>query len=112
LGSDIFERDPWNFNRKRHTEEINAGDIDRPASGANKTLSHSDGKSFQLVQLENTVDPASQNHDPNTAGQNHVSSHLISHEEWLHVSRATRNASWSAIFFLITTDVFGPLSVP
>lgn len=38
--------------------------------------------------------------------------HGVSHAEWLKLARATRNASWSALFFLITTDMFGPLSVP
>ncbi|KAH8807775.1 amino acid transporter-like protein [Xylogone sp. PMI_703] len=37
---------------------------------------------------------------------------IISHAEWETLTRATRNVKWSAIFFLITTDIFGPLSVP
>lgn len=36
----------------------------------------------------------------------------VSDEEWLRVTRATRNATWGAVFFLITTDLFGPMSVP
>jgi hypothetical protein len=32
--------------------------------------------------------------------------------EWRQASRATRTASWSAIFFLITTDILGPSGSP
>jgi len=31
----------------------------------------------------------------------------VSDEEW-----ATRNATWGAVFYLITTDLFGPMSIP
>jgi hypothetical protein len=36
----------------------------------------------------------------------------VSHEEWTTAARATRTATWSAVFFLITTDILGPGSVP
>lgn len=36
----------------------------------------------------------------------------ISDQEWQRASRATRTAGWSAIFYLITTDILGPFSVP
>lgn len=37
---------------------------------------------------------------------------VISNEEWLDASRAARTAAWGAIFYLITTDILGPFSVP
>ncbi len=37
---------------------------------------------------------------------------IISEEEWLDASRAARTAAWGAIFYLITTDILGPFSVP
>lgn len=37
---------------------------------------------------------------------------IITDEEWVTASRAARTASWGAIFYLITTDVLGPYSVP
>lgn len=41
------------------------------------------------------------------------SAHLaISDEEWVNASRALRTATWSAIFYLITTDILGPFAVP
>lgn len=36
----------------------------------------------------------------------------ISDAEWKNASRATRTAGWSGIFYLITTDILGPYSVP
>jgi hypothetical protein len=36
----------------------------------------------------------------------------VSDEEWAQVARATRNATWGAVFYIITTDLFGPMSVP
>lgn len=32
--------------------------------------------------------------------------------EWKQASRAIRTASWSACFYLVTTDILGPFSVP
>lgn len=41
------------------------------------------------------------------------STHLaISDEEWVNASRALRTATWSAVFYLITTDILGPFGVP
>lgn len=36
----------------------------------------------------------------------------VSDNEWKLASRAVRTASWSSVFFLITTDILGPFSVP
>lgn len=36
----------------------------------------------------------------------------VSDAEWKTASRAVRTASWSGIFYLITTDILGPYSVP
>ena len=36
----------------------------------------------------------------------------VSDAEWKNASRATRTAGWSGIFYLITTDILGPYSVP
>lgn len=49
----------------------------------------------------------------------HVGSHNgsltwlgIEEDEWTQANRALRTASWGAIFYLITTDILGPFSVP
>lgn len=36
----------------------------------------------------------------------------VSDSEWKNASRAVRTAGWSSIFYLITTDILGPFSVP
>ncbi|KAF2466790.1 amino acid transporter [Lindgomyces ingoldianus] len=36
----------------------------------------------------------------------------VAEEEWYQASRALRTATWGAVFYLITTDVLGPYSVP
>jgi len=36
----------------------------------------------------------------------------VTAEEWIQASRAARTATWGSIFYLITTDVLGPYSVP
>ncbi|KAB8446270.1 hypothetical protein FH972_025250 [Carpinus fangiana] len=41
-----------------------------------------------------------------------VGSPAVSDEEWRMAARAARTATWGAIFYLITTDILGPFSVP
>ncbi|KAI9825001.1 MAG: hypothetical protein M1819_000630 [Sarea resinae] len=36
----------------------------------------------------------------------------VTDEEWYQASRAARTATWGAVFYLITTDILGPFSVP
>jgi hypothetical protein len=38
--------------------------------------------------------------------------HGIRETEWENAQRAGRTATWGAIFYLITTDIFGPSTVP
>jgi hypothetical protein len=52
-----------------------------------------------------------------TPGQNGKSSPPgytlgVSDDEWTNASRAGRTATWGAVFYLITTDILGPFSVP
>lgn len=44
--------------------------------------------------------------DPNRTWGN------VSDSEWKHASRAVRTAGWTSVFYLITTDILGPFSVP
>jgi hypothetical protein len=36
----------------------------------------------------------------------------VTDAEWKRASRAVRTAGWSGVFYLITTDILGPFSVP
>ena len=37
---------------------------------------------------------------------------IITDEEWTNASRSIRNATAGAVFYLITTDILGPFSLP
>jgi hypothetical protein len=37
---------------------------------------------------------------------------IVTDEEWINASKAMRNATGMAIFYLLTTDVLGPFSLP
>ena len=37
---------------------------------------------------------------------------VVTDQEWVQASRAARTATWGAVFYLITTDILGPTSVP
>lgn len=36
----------------------------------------------------------------------------VTPDEWRNASRALRTAGWSSVFYLVTTDILGPFSVP
>lgn len=67
-----------------------------PASEKHKTNTGavSDGKKDEIGGIANAQDIA------------------VTNEEWMQAARAARTATWGAVFYLITTDVLGPYSVP
>ncbi|KEQ95906.1 hypothetical protein AUEXF2481DRAFT_4173 [Aureobasidium subglaciale EXF-2481] len=61
----------------------------------------------------------SKGHVHNDQGSDHEKSNsqqltatTVTAADWRRASRATRTASWSSIFFLITTDILGPTGAP
>jgi hypothetical protein len=70
--------------------------IDSPTSDNNSTGENTDYD-------EKGVTPAP--HTPRNLGG-------VSDSEWKNASRAIRTAGWSSVFYLITTDILGPFSVP
>ena len=52
--------------------------------------------------------PADEKDEKNQAAP----SPIVTDGEWYHASRALRTATWGSVFYLITTDVLGPYSVP
>lgn len=58
---------------------------------------------------EKDVNEKDVNEKDNTDRERHGSV-VISDEEWVQASRAARTATWSAVFYLITTDILGPFS--
>jgi len=55
-------------------------------------------------------------HDEKSAGSSNASPHRdqygITNDEWYNAQRAVRTATWGSVFYLITTDILGPYSVP
>ncbi|RAL63981.1 hypothetical protein DID88_003169 [Monilinia fructigena] len=45
-------------------------------------------------------------------GMAHGDRATVTNDEWTNASRALRTATWSAVFYLITTDILGPFGVP
>ena len=37
---------------------------------------------------------------------------VVTDEEWINASKAMRNATGMAVFYLLTTDVLGPFGLP
>lgn len=66
LGSNVFERNPWNFGRKRHPESDSAGS---PIQNAN-ALSKYDGKPVQLSELSQVQNSTSQGNAENQGTNN------------------------------------------
>ncbi|THY79686.1 amino acid transporter-like protein [Aureobasidium pullulans] len=50
--------------------------------------------------------------DDNEPKSQHLTASTVTDADWRRASRATRTASWSSIFFLITTDILGPTGAP
>jgi Transmembrane amino acid transporter protein len=72
-----------------------------------KKLVERDAPAVQLQLREKTTENGSDSPNESISGPA-----IICEEEWLEASRAARTAAWGAVFYLITTDILGPFSVP
>lgn len=59
-----------------------------------------------------TVDYGSEKDGSDGHGEKPCNLGGVTDNEWRMASRATRTAGWSGVFYLITTDILGPFSVP
>lgn len=50
--------------------------------------------------------------DNSKDAQRNVDHWGVTESEWEQANRATRTATWGTIFYLITTDILGPYSIP
>ncbi|KAI7714135.1 oligopeptide transporter protein, partial [Hortaea werneckii] len=66
----------------------------------------SDDHSDRVAPTEKDVDSDKASPQPN------VDRYGITEDEWYHAQRAVRTATWGSVFYLITTDILGPFSVP
>lgn len=97
-----------------------------PENDANlsDTVSNQNGEPTPGKVVDGGADTASSdrsNREKNTAGDNSLSSwngqpsanrYGITDDEWYNAQRSVRTATWGSIFYLITTDILGPYSVP
>jgi hypothetical protein len=79
-------------------------DVRHPASSLKSTLF---GKKTALVE-EQPSPPTDEKDEKGQVARGPV----VTDDEWYHASRALRTATWGSIFYLITTDVLGPYTVP
>lgn len=80
------------------------------------------GDFIEKLFRKQTADPAPVAHGIETTNEKEKNAQMadvgvrsvtiVSNEEWDQASRAGRTATWSAVFFLVTTDIMGPYSVP
>lgn len=64
-----------------------------------------------VISLHHT-DNAANEERQNTGASGPIQSSMTTDEEWLQATRAAKTATWGAVFYLITTDILGPYSVP
>lgn len=78
-------------------------DHDRAVEAETKTYTESSqsGSGDEKIRTDSHPDE----HSPASTG-------YPTDEEWFQASRAMRTATWGAVFYLITTDILGPYSVP
>ncbi|KAI9683299.1 MAG: hypothetical protein M1822_006164 [Bathelium mastoideum] len=73
------------------------------------------GTQLQHFDKETLADPEKRRKSLTVPAEEHhggLDTSVITDEEWLTASRAARTATWGAVFYLITTDILGPFSVP
>lgn len=73
-------------------------------------------KTHHVAAEDTSIDGVTRNEKSLTGGEAQVSpastNPSISDDEWSTAARAGRTATWGAVFFLMTTDILGPFSVP
>lgn len=92
------EKTAWNavagFGRKKEPVMDVAPPVTSSEHGSGDATTNEKGKDIAV--------PRNDSHD---AG-------IVTDQEWYHAARAARTATWGAVFYLITTDVLGPYTVP
>ncbi|KAJ6789633.1 hypothetical protein PWT90_08488 [Aphanocladium album] len=92
---------------KANTAELTASS-GRILRSSLKTRPAAEKASSAVVQL---VDPGEQNASSNDDDRTSMM-RRATQEEWTHAERGLRTTSWGAVFFLITTDIIGPMTTP
>ncbi|KAK7906011.1 hypothetical protein LTR67_000736 [Exophiala xenobiotica] len=62
------------------------------------------------AQIARPVESGNESGNEKTGQDRNFEPMPVSDDEWVQASRAARTATWSAVFYLITTDILGPFS--
>ena len=68
------------------------------------------GKDDDAIDAKAVTEKADR--DSQASQQAKVDKYGITEDEWYNAQRAVRTATWGSVFYLITTDILGPFSVP
>jgi len=97
------------FSLKKFVPGMQAG-LSAPAKAPGETLQPGTPEYYGVTGDEKHADGHARTTD---APPRRTSvANAVTDEEWLNASRAARTATWGAVFYLITTDILGPFSVP
>lgn len=83
-----------------------------PSKNLKGDVVHSTPPEANGEKAENGEEKIPANHDNNAHNLEYSERFHVTDDEWTNASRALRTATWAAIFYLITTDILGPFSVP
>ncbi len=85
------------------------GKKDQEPAPADASTAESTGEKRESSEQGASPDRSSANAYPNVGRTDRYG---VTEVEWQTAQRAARTASWGAIFYLITTDILGPYSIP
>jgi hypothetical protein len=83
-----------------------------PSKSNKPDVIHTSSPSANGEKAENGEEKIPANGDSNVHNLDASARFHVTDDEWTNASRAMRTASWAAVFYLITTDILGPFSVP
>jgi hypothetical protein len=106
----MFEEYHYYANLTRAAEDADKGDsVEGGKTGILATIFPSKSGKGNMVQHTSISSDAEKK---NLNLSNRANRMSISDDEWINASRALRTATWSSVFYLITTDILGPFGVP
>jgi hypothetical protein len=73
---------------------------------------HKEPTALDSPTTDNNFDREKTEYDENGVIPSRRNLGEVTDSEWKNASRAIRTAGWSSVFYLITTDILGPFSVP
>lgn len=108
-----FEEYLYYASLTRAAEDADVGSIDTgERTGILATIFPSKAGKGNMVNNGRALSQGSDPEKRDTNTSKRANRMSISDDEWINASRAMRTATWSSVFYLITTDILGPFGVP